>query len=411
MTIKKPVNGGAHFLPDSIARARKDPKKYSEHQIKLKLLSTCSGVLFALGTYWLIDPQSIAQWVEVVVIGVAGGVANYAINGIAITRGAYQAASGVTGAAVASLGAILATGVTISMLSFVGLTINSIDQMELQEFGRANTAYVDSYIAGVRQSDEVVVAVEGAFNQISAAAACELEVSCVSRRGSGGAGKTYYTLDGVASQIGSVHRSLLEGETLRDDALDVLEETDGKIQSALNAATGSRKARRARVQEQLSEQREALSDLERALPLSVVSGLAETLETGVSMPNDRDLTQKINGRLSAAGTGISRALASLEFTDLERPEMPPETGVARALEWVGFFLPLFMMLVLIDTLFPVLLWFFAYSSFCQLVEPKEDDDDDDPFSMTGVLDAPPVQLGPATRARPGHAKAKGHPTK
>ncbi len=84
MTIKKPVNGGAHLLPDSIARARKDPRRHSEHQTKLKLLSTCSGVLFALGTYWLIDPATIAQWVEVVVIGVAGGVANYAINGIAI---------------------------------------------------------------------------------------------------------------------------------------------------------------------------------------------------------------------------------------------------------------------------------------------------------------------------------------
>ena len=395
MTIKKPVNGGAFDLPETITRAKKIKKKHSDSQSKLKLLSICSGTLFGLGTYWLIDPQSVPQWIEVVTIGAAGGIANYAINGAVITRGAYQAASGVTGATAASVGSILATGLTISMVSFLGLTINSIDQMVMQEFGRENTLYVDGYIAGVRQSDEIVVAVETGYNQVLASAECERGSSCVSRRGNGGEGQTYHTLNGVAAQIGSVHQSLLAGESVRDDALEALEKTDGEIQTALNAATGSRKERRARVQVLLSEQRTALSDLERALPLSVVTGLAETLQTGVSIPNDRDLAQKINGRLAPAGNGIIQALSSLEITDLKRPAIPPETGVMGALEWIGFFLPLFLMLVLIDTLFPLLLWFFAYSALRPLVEPEEDDDDNDPFSMSKVLDAPPVQIGPA----------------
>ncbi len=132
-------NTGGAGAAHSIKRAPKGKRRVSVHQAKLKLLSTCSGVLFGLGTYWMIDPQSIAHWIEVVTIGVAGGVANYAINTVAISRGAYQAASGVTGAAAASVGAILVTGLTISVVSFTGLTVNSIDQMRVKDFGQAHT--------------------------------------------------------------------------------------------------------------------------------------------------------------------------------------------------------------------------------------------------------------------------------
>lgn len=411
MTIKKPMNGGAYELQKTIARAKKIKKRHSDSQSKLKVLSICSGTLFGLGTYWLVDPHSPAQWLEVVTIGVAGGVAAFAINGAVITRGAYQAASGVTGAAAVSVGAIIATGLTISIVSFTGLAINSIDQMVMQQFGRENALYVGSYVAGVRQSDEIVVAVETAYNQVLASAECERANSCVSRKGNGGEGQTYHTLNGVSMQIGSVHQSLVDGEVARDDALEALEEADTELQTALNAEIGSRKARRARVHELLSDQRTALADLDRALPLAVVAGLADTLEAGVTMPNDRDLTQRINARLAPAGKGITQALDSLEITELERPVVPPETGVMGTLEWVGFFLPLFLMLVLIDTLFPLLLWFFAYSALCPLVEPEEDDEDDDPFAMSRVLDAPPVQIGSVTRPSQGGPRSKGQSSK
>jgi len=308
----------------------------------------------------------------------------------------------------ASVSAILATGLIISTVSFTGLTINSIDQMEMQEFGRANALYVDTYIASVRQADEIVVAVETGYNQVLASVECERGSSCVSRRGNGGEGQTYFALNGVAVQIGSVHQSLVEGEVARDDALETLADSNAEIQTALNAATGSRKARRARVQKLFSIQRTSLADLDRALPLSVVAGLADTLETGVTMPNDRDLAQRINAQLTPAGKGISQALDTLEIMKLERPDMPPETGVMRALSWIGFYLPLFLMLVLIDTLFPLLLWFFAYSSLRPLVEPEEDEDDIDPFSMTGVLDTPPVLIGPAARQSLSGTPSKGN---
>lgn len=404
MTNQKPTNNEGFDLPKTIKRAPKSKKRNrSGQQTKLKLLTTCSGVLFALGTYWLIDPQTAAHWIEVVTIGVAGGIANFAINSIAIARGAYQAASGVTGAAIASLGAIVTTGLTISIVSFTGLTINSIDQMVMQEFGRTQSEFVDNYVSGVRQADEVAIAVETAFDQVSAAAACEQISSCVSRKGNGGAGLTFHTLNGVATQIGTVHQSLLDGATVRDDALEVLEEVNAEIQTALNENNGSRKARRASVHALLSQQRVALADLERALPLSVVAGLAETLETGVTMPNDHTLTQRINARLFPAGKGISQALGSIEASAIERPNMPPETGVMETLKWVGFFLPLFSMLVLIDTLFPALLWFFTYSAIRPSVEPEDGDgDDDDPFSPSTVLETPPVQIAPAKR-KPTHS--------
>ena len=394
---------GSNSTSNIVQRAQKDKKKpKSPHQAKLKLLSTCSGILFGVGTYWLIDPNSLPKWIEVVTVSVAGGVVIYAVNSAAITRGAYQAAAGVTGAAVASVGAILAAGLTISTGSFTGLTIHTVDQMVLQDFGRANSDYVQAYVSNVRQADEVMIAVDTALQQVSAAADCERVSSCVSRQGNGGEGLTFHTLNGVASQIDTVHQSLVAGEDVRDEALLALEDADANLQAALNNSYASRSARRAVVQDLLSEQRAALAGLERALPLSVVSGLAETLEAGIAIPNNPDLSQRINARLDPAGAGIIQALDGLGVAALERPAMPHETGVMETLAWVGFFLPLFAMLVLIDTLFPALLWFYTYSALVPTVSPKEDDDegDDDPFDPGRVLNLPPVVLTPSTRPNP-----------
>lgn len=411
MTPKKPISGGPYDLPESIARARTPKNRQSDHQSKMKLLSICSAILFALGTYWLIDPQSVPHWIEVATIGIAGGIATYAINGVAITRGAYQAASGVAGAMAASVGAVLVTGLTISMVSFTGLTINSIDQMVMQQFGRENSLYVDTYVAAVRQSDEIVVAVDAASNQVSASAECERSSSCISRRGSGGEGQTFHVLNGIVTQVDTVLQSLTEGEAARDEALIALEETDAEIQIALNTETGSRKVRRAQVYALLSDQRAALADLERALPISVVTSLADTLKTGVTISNDRDLTQRINANLAPIGVGIMQAIDNLEITDLQRPDLPPETGVMTTLGWVGFFLPLFSMLILIDTLFPLLLWFFAYSALRPLVEPEEGEADNDPFSVSRVLDAPPVQMSPTIGTSKAAPRTKGQTSK
>ena len=392
----------------AIKRAPKSNKRVSAHQAKLKLLSTCSGLLFGLGTYWMIDPQSIAHWVEVVTIGVAGGVANYAINTAAISRGAYQAASGVTGAAAASVGAILVTGLTISVVSFTGLTVNSIDQMRVKDFGQAHSLYMDAQISAARQADEVVVAVETAQAQVSGAAQCERVNSCVSRIGSGGEGLTYHTLNGVAQQIGAVHKTLIEGTELREEALKALEEAEAEKQAALDARLSSRKARRAQVQEAMSRQDKALADLDRALPLAVVGGLAESLEAGVELPGDRVLTQRVNSRLAPAGQGITKALEGIEASNTERPVLPPETGVMETLSWVGFFLPLFAMLILIDTLLPSLLWFYTYSALRSRVEPEEDDgDDDDPFAPATVLDTPPVLIGPVAGGKARSTRRAG----
>ena len=391
----------------TIKRAPKSEKRTAAYQTKLKLLSSCSGLLFGVGTYWMIDPQSPAQWVEVATIAVAGGVVDFTIKTLAISRGAYQAASGVVGATAASIGSILATGLTISVVSFTGLTINGIDQMRLKEFGQTHAAYMDDQIAAARQADEVIVSVETAEAQIAAAAACERLNSCVSRRGSGGEGQTYHTLNGVARQVGAVHGALLKGEELRQTALEELSEAEADQKAALDARVSSRTARRALVQEALSRQEKALADLDRALPLAVVGGLAESLETGVQIPGDRVLSQRINTRLAPAGQGIAMALDEIEDSDAVRPRMPPETGVMETLNWIGFYLPLFAMLILIDTLLPTLLWFLTYNALRPYVEPKvEDDDDDDPFDAGYVIDTPPVLTEPkaapvqrASRAR------------
>jgi len=396
MTDKVPLNLTSDGANAPLKRAIQSEKKVSANLNKLRLLNTTSGLLFGMGAYGLIDPQSFIEWFEVGTVGFGGGYAVYSTNHISMTKGAYQAAIGVKGAATASVGPMVAMGLTISAASFTGLTINQIDQMRMQSFGNDNTIYVEERISAARHADQVVVAVESAFEQIKASSSCERLNSCLSRNGKG-EGLTYFTLKSAESQIGTVLEKLKDGNEDRDKALERVAQSEEDVQAALNTVNPSRKARRAKVQKQLSEQNKALAALDRAQPLSLVAGLAEELKRGVKLPGKPVLSQRINERLSKAASGIVKALEHVGVSDVKRVRMPPETGVSETLGWVGHYLFLASILVLIDTVFPVLLWFFTYSALTQIVEPEARKGKEDPFDFSVVVETPPVQIKPASR--------------
>ncbi len=390
-----PVNNSNKQKP--LKRAIKPKNKVSANLVKMRLLNTCSGLFFGIGAYGLIDPQSILQWVEVATVGFAGGLAAYSVNHICTTKGAYQAAINVSGAAAASVTTMIAMGLTISVASLTGMTINSVDQMRMQEFGSKNSVYVEERIVAARQADQVVVAVESAFDQILAGSTCERKNSCVSRKGNGGEGLTYFTLKSAESQVDTVLQKLKDGIEDRDIALERIEESQEDILAALNTTNPSRRTRRAEVQKQLSVQNKALAALDRAQPLSLVAGLAEELQRGVSLPGKPDLSQRINEQTAKAASGILKALEQVGVSEIKRSQLPPETGAMETLGWIGHFLFLATMLILIDTVFPILLWFFTFSALRQIVEPEADSDEEDTFGFSTVVETPPVQIEPASR--------------
>jgi len=194
-----------------------------------------------------------------------------------------------------------------------------------------------------------------------------------------------------------VLQKLKDGSEDRDNALRQIEDTQQDLSAALNSANPSRKTRRRNVQEQLSDQNKALAALDRAQPLSLVAGLAEELQRGVELPGKPVQSQRINQRTAKAASGIVKALEQVGGTEARRVQMPPETGVMETLGWIGHYLFLATMLILIDTVFPILLWFFSFSALRQRVEPETDRSDDDPFGFSAVVETPPVQITPASR--------------
>lgn len=389
--------GSGDNRPPTLKRAVKANKNVSANLTRLRVLNTCSGAFFGVGAYGLIDPYTILEWIKVFGIGFAGGYAAYTVSHICMTKGVYQAATRVTGAAAASVGTVAATGLTIAAASFTGMTINSIDQMRMQQFGQENSDYVNERINAALHADQVVIAVEAAFDHIQTAAACERESSCVSRVGNGGEGLAFYTLKGVETQIGTVLSKLQDGSDSRDAVLQNLSNTEADVQLALDAVNPSRKSRRSNVQIHLSEQNKALAALDRAQPLSIVAGLAEELQRGVGLPGKPGLSQRISERLTQAASGITKSLEAIGEPRAMRPKLPPETGVSETLGWAGHFLFLAVMLVLIDAVTPLLLWFFTYSALRQTVEPEDEPGGHDPFSFTAVVETPPVQMEPASR--------------
>jgi hypothetical protein len=112
----------------------------------------------------------------------------------------------------------------------------------------------------------------------------------------------------------------------------------------------------------------------------LVAGYADELARGGSMAA-RSETAAV-GRLLASHAGPLRTVTrSLSEDPMPRPAFPPRTGVADTFGFFGHFLPVAMIVAVVELIFPLTLWlytFFALQAQLAREEPHHRPEQDEP---------------------------------
>ncbi|MEM8692612.1 MAG: hypothetical protein AAGG57_12105 [Pseudomonadota bacterium] len=352
------------FEQNELRRLKKKPLPPLA-KIALPLSAGFSATLFTLATPDLIGADSFLDYCKAGVLGLSGGFSGYTVARFALEKGAFQAAIGSLPAALISTTSMIAVGSALFLGTYGGLVLDETDRLRMQAYANHKAAWLQQQ-SNVAQSSLQAVPVYDAFlDDLGNNVVCEGLNSCVSGIGSGGEGDVYRKLSGVFGQAQAVASEIASGREAQSSALGELSNVQAGIQGLLNDSALSPSARRAQIEQLAQNASGLLNSLQQASPGTLIASLARQLmqQDGIA-PEDR--------LLQSYGAQLMRALPDDAAFD-PPPSFPQPTGVWDTLRYFGFFLPVGLILMLIEVAVPLCLWLYTFIFLRIRVEEIERD--------------------------------------
>lgn len=307
----------------------------------------------------LLPEDGVITYLKAGFIGAMAGVVSYAVNRFAIDRGAPQAATGFVLAGVLSVGTILFVGAGLFASTYAGLTIGPVNELRLQEYGQSLGRYVSERNASAIQATRTIPVVKGIAAEWRAKVECEVSAACLSGRG-GGIGRVTRAAEVVAERADAIAAQLQEGDQKRQSLNVRLNDLQGGFQKTLGDTSVSPNERRPKLSAIVADIDQALSNLDEALPTSVLSAYARELQNGISIAGRPAATTSANSILLNQGRSLEAVLGSLEAQNTARPEFPALAGVSSTFAYIGHFLPIAAIVAVIELILPLTLWVYAF---------------------------------------------------
>lgn len=347
----------------SLKRLEKRPRP-TFWTILLPLLAVLSSVLLTLALPGLIGAEGPFDLLKCLIIGVSAGVTAYAVNRYALERGAIQAAIGSWVGGIISLASILAVGTGLAMATYAGLVIEETDRLRLQQFSTEHSDALQDRMSVSQEAARLAPIMSAIVADLERSVACEAESSCVSGRGNGGRGTAYRKLLGALGRAQTVAAELYAAQSGHAQvSLDIAGLQD-ELRALLSDASLSGAARRLQT-EQLTQLIESnTGTLRGASPVALVEGFAqELLAQGAAQPEDR--------LLASYGAQLSSALEPRSVSTALPPAFPAPTGVADTLRFIGYFLPIALLVLVIELILPATLWTYGVIDLRTRLEEQE----------------------------------------
>lgn len=333
-------------------------------RVLLPTQATSSALLLFLALLPLLAASGLTDWLKCGVIGLSAGVTAYAVNRYAIERGAVQAAIGSRIGGLAALGSVLAVGAGLAAATYAGLVIDRVDQLRLQGYATAHAAWVQDGTARSGEAARLLPVVGAIASDLERNVACEAAASCISGVGGGGQGPAYRSL---LSALGRLQAALAELQAAERGQVQTRSEVSA-LQDLLDSLvvddSVSGAMRRLQAAQASGRIGAALGALDATSPASLVRGLAGELGArSGNRPEDR-LLASYGAQLAAALEGGSEGL-------LQAPAFPAATGVADTLRYIWHFLPIALLVAVIELILPTTLWVYAFIDLRARLEAAE----------------------------------------
>ncbi|SDE90326.1 hypothetical protein SAMN05421538_11438 [Paracoccus isoporae] len=337
--------------------------------LAIPLLACLSALLLGLALPSLVGADGWLDWIKCVLAALSAGITAYAVNRLAVDKGALHAAIGNPGAGVVSASSILMVGFGMFAGTYGGFALDGSERLRLEAFGRDQAVFAEQISKSAGQGARVGAALRSVASDLAGRAECEARSSCLSGRGTGGEGPVFRVLEGEAARAAGIARQWEEGAAEAGRVGTRLREVSARYR-AVNADEGlSVQKRRTQAQALGSEITRVASSLNTALPVSLVAAYAADLQAPIMIPGQSAISNQVNDLRGRHGTALEVVIASLDETDVEAPTFPARSGVSDTLVHVGHFLPLALIIFVIELVFPITLWLYTFFGLrAQLVQ-------------------------------------------
>lgn len=333
-------------------------------RLLLPLIAALSAFLLTLALPGLIGAEGWIDSLKCLVIGLSAGITAYAINRYAIERGAVQAAIGSWTSGITSLISILVVGAGLAMATYAGLVIEKVDQLRLQQFSAEQSAWMQDSTARTGEASRLHPIVTAIASDLERNVACEAASSCVSGVGIGGQGPAYRMLLGALGRVQAIASELRAAEQGRMQTTSELSALQEALQSLLVDGSLPGAMRRLQAEQLTGRIGATAGTLGTASPASLVQGLARELSArGGNRPEDR--------LLASYGAQLMAALETVSGSLVPPPAFPAASGVADTLRYIGHFLPVALLVAVIELILPTTLWVYAVMDLRARLEEQE----------------------------------------
>ncbi|MGB7433206.1 MAG: hypothetical protein WA921_12140 [Ahrensia sp.] len=346
------------------------PKRESPsfENVLLVVLAVGTGCMAFLAMLGLIPETGVSAYAKSAVVAVIAAIVSYAINRFAIEKGAPLAATGYVLAAVISIASILFVGFGLFASTYAGMTISSVNELQLQHHGQALSRHIGTQNAKFTQATRTLPVVQSISADLNQKVGCEIATSCISGRGNGGRGPVTRAMEALSGRADTIAAQLFAGEAKRQQLISRLNEQLASYQTALGNSELTLGERRQQLTGIDADINQTLSEIGEAVPTSLLSAYARELQAGVNIPDRTEATGRLNTILGDHGRTLTSVIASIDVSETERPLFPAQAGVSSTFAQMAYFLPIAAITAVVELVLPLALWIYT---FVQIVWEKE----------------------------------------
>ncbi|WP_299500469.1 hypothetical protein [uncultured Roseobacter sp.] len=108
------------------------------------------------------------------------------------------------------------------------------------------------------------------------------------------------------------------------------------------------------------------------MPTALIAAYAEDLRQGVLIPRNQEASQNLTDILRGHARTLSAVLNAAETQAGIAPAFPAKTGVSDTFSYMMFFLPLALIILVVELVFPIVLFSYTLFAFKQRVKHEDD---------------------------------------
>jgi hypothetical protein len=368
----------ADHKPENFGGVRRDLDRQPYLTVLLKVVPLFEIGLAGFGLYLMgFAEGGFVGWAKLIVFCLAAYAVAYAIYRMAIEKGVPLVAAKSKLAGPLSGLSVFLVGAAFFAVTAPGLTISPVEEMRLSAHLEGLGSYVDGRLRVADQAAELVPSMKAMADDLSARTAQE---------GASGFGPIAEALNSLHGRAAGLATQMSASITLRQGLIEQIQAQRLAMEQTLADESVSIWVRRAELRSQQARLMSLLSELDQAVPVSIVVSYASELQGGVLIPNRPDANAAINRTLNGYADTLTSALAGHDGAITEPPAFPSKTGAMDTFQYAGKFAPVFMFAWLVDMAFPLSLWAYVLMTVVAhspqvWAKPRRNSDFDD---LTGL---------------------------